>query len=101
MYTKIQNNTIICFSLEYPSTELQKHCQEVENILPTNNEDKTINSLVEKSRALWKKWIILKMVFKIPKKIDQIKVIEEIDSNEFSAESFACAMYIPVLDQKR
>lgn len=87
--------------MDYPSAEFQKHSQEVENILPKNNEDETINILVEKSRALWKKWIILKMVFKIPKKIDQNKVIEEIDSNEFSAESYASAMYIPVLDEKR
>ncbi|VVC32419.1 Post-SET domain,AWS domain,SET domain,SRI, Set2 Rpb1 interacting [Cinara cedri] len=85
-------------SLEYPPTEQQKHCQEIENILPTNNEDKT-NDLVEKARALWKKWIILKIVFKIPKKMYQHNVIKEIHSNKLTDESYALAMDIPVLDQ--
>jgi len=37
---------------------------------------------VEKSRALWKKWIVLKMVFKIPKKVDQHKPTTDKNSSE-------------------
>jgi len=74
------NNTfiLIFFSLEYPATEIKNHCQEIDSLLPNDNEIK--NCLVEKSRALWKKWIVLKMVFKIPKKIDQHKPTPDINS---------------------
>lgn len=85
--------------MEYPASELKKHCQEIDNILTTNNEN-NLNSLIEKARILWKKWIILKMVFKIPKKIYQHKTIKNIDSNKLAEESYALAMDIPVLDQK-
>jgi len=71
------------FSFDYPVTELQD-IREIDKILPTNNEIDETNSLVEKARALWKKWIVLKIVFKIPKKIDQPKPITETNSAKFS-----------------
>lgn len=63
-------------SLEYASHELDKHCQEIENILPSchNSNDDTEN-FIEKARSLWKKWIVLKIVFKIPKKMEQPKSV--------------------------
>lgn len=86
------------FSLEYPTTELQNHYQEINNLLPKNCEK--VNNLVEKARDLWKKWIILKMVFKIPKKIDQRKPIEEINSKQLVENSNPSPMDITALDQK-
>ncbi|KAL5242931.1 hypothetical protein ACI65C_010341 [Semiaphis heraclei] len=67
-------------SLEYPASEIKNHCQEINSLLP--NDDEIKNSLVEKSRALWKKWIVLKMVFKIPKKVDQHKPTRDINSSK-------------------
>lgn len=68
-------------------------------MFPTNNE--AINSLVEKARDLWKKWIVLKMVFKIPKKIEQHKPIEElVNSNKLIENSHSSLMDIPILDPK-
>lgn len=84
------------FSLEYPTTEL--HYEEINKLLPKNNE--TINGIVEKARGLWKKWIILKMVFKIPKKIDQHKPIEEINSRQLTEDSYSSPMDITSLDRK-
>ncbi|XP_050545151.1 uncharacterized protein LOC126907706 [Daktulosphaira vitifoliae] len=62
-------------NLEYTSHESDKHCQEIENILPSypNSNDEAVN-FVEKARSLWKKWIVLKIVFKIPKKLEQQKL---------------------------
>lgn len=92
------NNTfiLIFFSLEYPATEIQNHCQEINSLLPNDNEMK--NSLVEKSRALWKKWIVLKMVFKIPKKIDQNKSIT--DSSKLINNGYQSPIDITTLDRK-
>ncbi|XP_025415197.1 uncharacterized protein LOC112686918 isoform X2 [Sipha flava] len=85
--------------LDYPVIELHKHIQEIDNLLPTNNNSETINVLVEKSRALWKKWIVLKMIFKIPKKTDQHKPIEEINLNKNNIDSCSY-MDISVIDRK-
>lgn len=52
------------FSLEYPESKSEDHWLEVDKLLPDKN---NISELVHASRLLWKKWIILKMVFKIPK----------------------------------
>lgn len=68
-------------------------------MIPTNNE--TTNSLVEKARDLWKKWIVLKMVFKIPKKIEQHKPVEEVvNSNKLIEDSHSSPLDITVLDRK-
>lgn len=68
--------------------------------MPKNNEDdETINNLVEKARALWKKWIVLKIVFKIPKKVDN-KQTEEINSNKLSEGSHPSPTDITTLDRK-
>jgi len=87
---------LIFFSLEYPATEIKNHCQEIDSLLPNDNEIK--NSLVEKSRALWKKWIVLKMVFKIPKKIDQNKPIK--DSNKLIDNCYQSSIDVTSFDQK-
>lgn len=42
----------------------KEHGQEVDKLLPDEN---NMSSLVQAARVLWKKWIVLKMVFKIPK----------------------------------
>lgn len=90
---------IIIFRLEHPVTDLLKHNQEIDSMFPTNNE--TINSLVEKARDLWKKWIVLKMVFKIPKKVEQHKPVEKAaNSNKFIEDSHSSPMDITVLDRK-
>lgn len=52
------------FSLDYPVSKSEEHGQEIDKILP---DDKNISLLAQAARVLWKKWIILKMVFKIPK----------------------------------
>jgi len=94
------NNTfiLIFFSLEYPATEIQNHCQEIDSLLPNDNEIK--NSLVEKSRALWKKWIVLKMVFKIPKKIDQHKPTTDINSSKLIDDCYQSPIDTTSLDRK-
>lgn len=51
---------------------------------------------MKKARALWKKWILLKMVFKIPKKIDRQKPIEKINLNKVNMDSY---MDISVIDR--
>lgn len=51
-------------SLEYPVSKSEEHSQEVDKLLP---EDNSNSPIVEAARILWKKWIVLKMVFKIPK----------------------------------
>lgn len=85
--------------MENPALELITQSQEIDNILSKNNDDNEIkNGLIEKARALWKKWIVLKMVFKIPKKIDQHKPIETISSK--LVEDTYPSMDITVLDQK-
>jgi len=90
---------LILFSLEYPATEIKNHCLEIDSLLP--NDDEIINSLVKKSRALWKKWIVLKMVFKIPKKIDQhIKPTVEINSSKLLEDCYQSYMDITTLDRK-
>lgn len=76
-------------------TELQD-IREIDKILPTNIENDETNSLVEKARALWKKWIVLKIVFKIPKKINQPKPNTETNSVNFSDN----AMEITTLERK-
>lgn len=85
-------------SLEYPATEIKNHCQEIDILLPNDNEIK--NSLVEKSRALWKKWIVLKMVFKIPKKIDQHKPPTDINSCKLIDNCYQSPVDITTLDRK-
>ncbi|XP_060834189.1 uncharacterized protein LOC132917458 [Rhopalosiphum padi] len=85
-------------SLEYPATEIKNHCQEIDNLLP--NDNGIINSLVKKSRALWKKWIVLKMVFKIPKKIDQHKPTTKINSSKLIDDRYQSSMVIPTFDRK-
>lgn len=82
--------------------ELQKQCQEIEKLLPNNNNDeKTVNNLVEKARALWKKWIVLKLVFKIPKKIDLPKPpIEEINSKKVTENFYSSTMDTASFDNK-
>lgn len=52
------------FSLEYPVTQIKEHEQEIDKLLP---DVENLSSLVQAARILWKKWIILKIVFKIPK----------------------------------
>jgi len=89
---------LIFFSLEYPATEIKNHCQEIDNLLP--NDNGIINSLVKKSRALWKKWIVLKMVFKIPKKIDQHKPTTKINSSKLIDDRYQSSMVIPTFDRK-
>ena len=88
----------IIFSLEYPATEIKNHCQKIDSLLPNDNKIK--NSLVEKSRALWKKWIVLKMVFKIPKKIDQNKPTTEINSIKLVDNCYHSSLDITTLDRK-
>lgn len=85
-------------SLEYPATEIKNHCQKIDSLLPNDNKIK--NSLVEKSRALWKKWIVLKMVFKIPKKIDQNKPTTEINSIKLVDNCYHSSLDITTLDRK-
>jgi len=53
----------IC-SLEYPESKIEEHYLEVDKLLPDEN---NTSELVNESRILWKKWITLKMIFKIPK----------------------------------
>lgn len=52
------------FSLNYPISQIEKHEQEINKLLPDVNK---LSLLVQAARVLWKKWIVLKMVFKIPK----------------------------------
>lgn len=54
---------------------------------------------MKKARALWKKWIVLKKVFKIPKKVD-IKPTKEINTNKHSENSLSSHMNISALDRK-
>ncbi|CAI6357293.1 unnamed protein product [Macrosiphum euphorbiae] len=51
-------------NLEYPISQIKEHEQEIDKLLP---DIKNISSLVKAARILWKKWIVLKIVFKIPK----------------------------------
>jgi len=89
---------LIFFSLEYPATEIKNHCQEIDSLLPNDNELK--NSLVERSRALWKKWIVLKMVFKIPKKIDQHKPTTDRNPSKLIDDCCQSSMDVTNLDRK-
>jgi len=57
-------NTFLIFSLEYPLSQIKEHEQEIDKLLPHVNNK---SSLVQAARVLWKKWIVLKIVFKIPK----------------------------------
>jgi len=50
--------------LEFPLLKKLEHISEVNRLLPDEND---ILPLVQSARDLWKKWIVLKMVFKIPK----------------------------------
>lgn len=63
MHIHIYFNIFQITSLEYPVSKIVEHSQEVDKLLP----NETDSSLVQAARVLWKKWIILKMVFKIPK----------------------------------
>jgi len=87
----------IFFSLEYPATEIKNHCQEIDSLF--SNDNGIINNLLEKSRALWKKWIVLKMVFKIPKKIDQHKSTKEKSSSKVIDDFYESSMNIRTIDQ--
>jgi len=60
----VRNIFIFIFSLEYPVSQIKEHEKEIDKLLP-NVEN--LSSLVKAARILWKKWIILKIVFKIPK----------------------------------
>ncbi|XP_060855766.1 uncharacterized protein LOC132933510 [Metopolophium dirhodum] len=51
-------------NLEYPISQIKEHEQEIDKLLP---DVKNISPLVKAARILWKKWIVLKIVFKIPK----------------------------------
>lgn len=51
-------------NLDYPTSQIKEHEQEIDKLLPDVN---NLSSLVQAARILWKKWIILKIVFKIPK----------------------------------
>lgn len=103
-------NNIYYFSLEYPASDLQKHCQEIDNIFPTINNDDSetavslVHGLVEKARDLWKKWIVLKIVFKIPKITDQHKLYKELtNSSKIVEDSYLSPnppMDITTLDQR-
>lgn len=59
----------LIYSLDYPVSKTEDHEREVDKLLPHIN---NISCIVKAARELWKKWIILKMVFKIPK-IDRPK----------------------------
>lgn len=87
----------LLFSLELPTSELQD-IHEIDKILPSNNENDETNNLIEKSRTLWKKWIALKIIFKIPKKIDQHKPNIEINSTELNDTSYPYPMEIATLE---
>lgn len=92
---------LLLFSLEYSPTELQKHCEEINNTLPKMNEDnEIINDLVNKAKSLWKKWIVLKMVYKIPKKMDQPKTIKEVNLCKPTQDIYPSPVDISVLDHK-
>lgn len=52
------------FSLNYPISQIKEHEDEVDKLLPDVN---NTSALVQAARVLWKKWIVLKIVFKIPK----------------------------------
>ncbi|VVC37627.1 Post-SET domain,AT hook, DNA-binding motif,AWS domain,SET domain,SRI, Set2 Rpb1 interacting [Cinara cedri] len=69
-------------NLEYPVSKIIEHGQEVDKLL---SDVETDNSLVQVARNLWKKWIILKMVFKIPK-LDRPKEVNmpSVVDNELS-----------------
>lgn len=54
---------------------------------------------MEKARVLWKKWILLKMVFKIPKKTDQYKLTEKFNLKKIRQDFYSSLMDIPTLDQ--
>lgn len=45
-------------------SESEEHVQKIDTLLPN---DKLSSLLAQSARDLWKKWIILKMVFIIPK----------------------------------
>lgn len=57
-------DNFLIFSLDYPTSQIKEHEQEIDKLLPDVN---NLSSLVQAARILWKKWIILKIVFKIPK----------------------------------
>jgi len=88
----------LLFSLDYPASELQD-IHEIDKILPPINENDKTSSLVEKARALWKKWIVLKIIYKIPKKIDQHKPNIEMNSIQLSEIPFPPSIDI-TLEQK-
>lgn len=50
--------------MKYPETKSTEHGLEVEKLLPNEN---NIAPLTQEARVLWKKWITLRMLFKIPK----------------------------------
>lgn len=54
---------------------------------------------MDKSRALWKKWIVLKTVFKIPKKLDQHNATEKINSSKITGDC-PSPLAITTLDRK-
>ncbi|XP_050438814.1 probable histone-lysine N-methyltransferase CG1716 [Adelges cooleyi] len=58
-------------NLVYPVEKSIEHGQEVDKLLPN---EENISPLMLAARVLWKRWIILKMVFKIPK-IDRPKEV--------------------------
>lgn len=61
-----------------------------------------VHGLIEKARDLWKKWIVLKMVFKIPKKIDKHKPSEELMNSSKIVEDLSpnFPMDITALDRR-
>lgn len=64
IHCKFNFDIFFIISLEYPLSQSEEHGKEVDKLLPDKN---NVSLLIQVARALWKKWIILKMVFKIPK----------------------------------
>lgn len=62
--TIIYINIHFFFSSEYPLSKSEEHWKKIDKLLPEEN---NFSSLIQVARVLWKKWIVLKMVFKIPK----------------------------------
>lgn len=58
----------IIIRLDYPVSNFKEHKEKVDSLLSNKN----ISPLVNAARNLWKKWIVLKTVFVIPK-LDRTK----------------------------
>ncbi|XP_025196702.1 uncharacterized protein LOC112595635 [Melanaphis sacchari] len=65
-------------NLKYPISQIKEHEEEVDKLLPDVSNK---SSLVQAARILWKKWIVLKIVFKIPK-LDRPKEVNIADVSQ-------------------